>query len=82
MFFNIDSQNILFSTSEEENTKLKSTATIANPKLKKLEDGDYNLTSSSPAIDKATSDGNYKIDLNGNSIVGKRDIGAYEYQPE
>jgi len=63
-----------------ENTKLGATAIIANPEVKDLNHGDYHLTSSSPARDKGANGGHYKMDLEGNPIVGTRDIGAYEYQ--
>ncbi|MDB9794368.1 hypothetical protein OAB81_05900 [Flavobacteriaceae bacterium] len=42
--------------------------------------GDYRLTAKSPAIDNGYDDGHYSIDLDGNPIVSKRDIGAYEFQ--
>ena len=80
LFYNVDSPNILFSPITLENTKLGATAIIANPEVKDLKRGDYHLTSSSPARDKGANGGHYKMDLEGNPIVGTRDIGAYEYQ--
>ena len=82
LFFNVDTQRILFSPTTSENIKLGASAIIADPKVRDLEGGDYHLTSSSPARDKGTEDGHYDIDLDGNPIVGNRDIGAYEYQSE
>ena len=53
---------------------------IANPLLVNLFKGDYRLTAKSPAIDNGYDDGHYSFDLDGNPIVSKRDIGAYEFQ--
>ena len=80
LFYNVDGPNILFSPIKSENTELGATAIIANPKVVNLEAGDYHLTQFSPAINKGAKEGHYDMDLDGNSIVGTRDIGAYEYQ--
>lgn len=79
LFFNVDGPNILFSPDSLENIELGTTAIIANPELRDLVCGDYHLTSSSPARDKGTDVGHYDFDLDGNPIVGTRDIGAYEF---
>ena len=65
-----------------ENIELGAIANIANPEVEDLEGGDYHLTSSSPARDNGADEGHYDMDLDGNPIVGTRDIGAFEYQSE
>lgn len=80
LFYNVDGPTIFFSPINSENTELAATAIIANPNVVNLEAGNYRLTQFSPAIDKGDKEGHYDMDLDGNSIVGTRDIGAYEYQ--
>lgn len=80
LFYNVDSLRILFSPITLENTELGATAIIANPEVEDLNRGDYHLTSSSPARNNGDNGGHYNMDLDGNPIVGTRDIGAYEYQ--
>lgn len=82
LFYNVDSQRILFSPAPSENIELGATAIIANPEVVDLEGGDYHLRYSSPARDKGANEGHYDMDLDGNPIVGTRDIGAFEYQSE
>ncbi|HDD61884.1 MAG TPA: hypothetical protein ENF22_05080 [Chloroflexi bacterium] len=82
LFYNVDGPQVLFSPTISENTVLGAKAIIANPEVMDLEGGDYHLTSSSPARDNGTDLGHYHVDLDGNPIVGTRDIGAYEYQSE
>ena len=53
---------------------------IANPLLVNLLKGDYRPTAKSPSIDNGYDDGHYSFDLDGNPIMSKRDIGAYEFQ--
>ena len=80
LYFNRDSSRHFFSPDVEESTALQTRSFIANPLLMNLELGDYHLTSNSPAIDQGNQEGHYEMDLDGNPIVGKRDIGAYEFQ--
>jgi hypothetical protein len=82
LFYNVDGPRILFSPTTSENIELGATAIIANPEVEDLEGGDYHLTSSSPARDNGADEGHYDMDLDGNPIVGTRDIGAFEYQSE
>lgn len=82
LFYNVDGTRILFSPDSLENTRLGARAIIANPELEDLDGGNYRLKFSSPARDKGTGEGHYTVDLDGNPIVGIRDIGAYEYQSE
>ncbi len=82
LFYNVDGPCILFSPTTSENIELGAKAIIANPEVEDLEGGDYHLTSSSPARDNGADEGHYDMDLDGNSIVGTRDLGAFEYQSE
>lgn len=82
LFYNVDGPNILFSPTTSENIELGATAIIANPEVVNLEEGDYHLTHSSPARDQGADEGHYDMDMDGNPIVGSRDIGAFEYQPD
>ncbi len=82
LFYNVDGPCILFSPTTSENIELGATAIIANPEVVDLEGGDYHLTSSSPARDNGADEGHYDMDLDGNPLVGIRDIGAFEYQLE
>ncbi|MEP0131857.1 MAG: hypothetical protein ABJJ25_10910 [Eudoraea sp.] len=82
LFYNVDGPHILFSSTASENIELEATAIIANPKVVDLEEGDYHLTYLSPARDNGADEGHYDMDLDGNPIVGTRDIGAFEYQLE
>ena len=80
LFFNLDSPIIVFSDNRAENKENAKGEIIANPLLVNLLRGDYRLTAKSPAIDNGYDDGHYSFDLDGNHIVSKRDIGAYEFQ--
>tara|TARA_B110000977_G_scaffold60892_1_gene82672 strand:- start:799 stop:1128 length:330 start_codon:yes stop_codon:yes gene_type:complete len=80
LFFNLDSPIIVFSDNRAENKENAKGEIIANPLLVNLLKGDYRLTAKSPAIDNGYDDGHYSFDLDGNHIVSKRDIGAYEFQ--
>ena len=80
LFFNLDSPIIVFSDNLAENKENAKGEIIANPLLVNLFKGDYRLTAKSPAIDNGYDDGHYSFDLDGNPIVSKRDIGAYEFQ--
>ena len=80
LFFNLDSPIIVFSDNPAENKENAEGAIIANPLLVNLSEGDYRLTSKSPAIDNGYDDGHYSFDLDGNPIISTRDIGAYEFQ--
>ena len=50
-----------------------------NPLMKDYQNGDYSLTSNSPAINAGTNVG-LSADYIGDPIVGNPDLGAYEYQ--
>ncbi len=50
-----------------------------DPKYKNISSRDYELTSSSAAIDKGVSISGLVTDILGNSIINKVDIGAYQY---
>jgi len=80
LFFNLDSPIIVFSDNPDENKENAFGAIIANPLLVNLSKGDYRLTAKSPARDNGYDDGHYSFDLDGNSIISTRDIGAYEFQ--
>jgi len=80
LFFNLDSPIIVFSDNPAENKENAEGAIIANPLLVNLSEGDYRLTSKSPAIDNGYDNGHYSFDLDGNPIISTRDIGAYEFQ--
>ena len=80
LFFNLDSPDIVFSDNPAENKENAEEEIISNPLLVNLSEGNYRLTAKSPAIDNGYDEGHYSFDLDGNSIISTRDIGAYEYQ--
>ncbi len=80
LFFNLDSPIIVFSDNPSANKEYAEGAIIANPLLVNLFKGDYRPTANSPSVDNGYDDGHYSFDLDGNSIISKRDIGAYEFQ--
>ncbi len=80
LYFNRDSSRLFFSPDEIENAALKVGSFLLNPRLENLDQGNYRPTPASPAIDRGNPEGHFDFDLEGNPIVGPRDIGAYEFQ--
>ena len=82
LFYNLNDSSVVLSDSAVMNEKYAIGEIFVDPKLSNLEEGDYRLSVESHAIDKGQNEGHYFTDLDGNPILGTRDIGAYEYQAQ
>lgn len=78
LFYNLSGHELNMTNEETRIAEFTNKALFADPLLIGLDSENYQLSVNSPAIDAGSEDAHYDTDLNGNPIIGKRDIGAYE----